>query len=54
MVIYKTLKAICCEGSSVGTFTDLVNGLVRQTCSSQNFLQTYEKGSVDGVMGRLS
>jgi hypothetical protein len=47
-------KVICCEISSVGTLEDLVNGSVQPTCSSHDLHQTYDKGLVDNMMGRLS
>jgi hypothetical protein len=48
------MKKVHCEVGTMGTFTYLVNGLVRLTCSSQTLHHTYDGGSVDSVMGRLS
>jgi hypothetical protein len=53
MISEQTLKSFFCEGILVGTFADLVNGLVQKACSLHTLYQTYEKGSVDGAMGRL-
>jgi hypothetical protein len=47
-------KEIHCEGDSMGTFADLVNGSMQKYCSSQNLHHTYGSGLVDSVMGRLS
>jgi hypothetical protein len=44
------MKEIHCEDSLVRTFKNLVNDSVQRTGSSHNLNQTYDRGSIDGVV----
>jgi len=49
VVIEQTLKVVCCEGNSVGTFVDWVNCSVEQIDSLHTLHQNYCKGLVDSA-----